>query len=263
MRNVPALLLLHGSGDDGACWGPFVTRLLREDGLAALRVATPDAPAHGGRRAQPGQTIAWPDLLGDALGHVQALADRTSGRIVVGGHSMGAMTALGVAAHRPDLVAATFLEDPPLFAPLGPPDAAAADAEPVDLTEFHEWFSDLQARPLADVVAGVRAQHPTWDEAEYEPWARAKQAVDVAAFAAPAVFVHAETAHLIRAAATPVVVAAGEPGRGGMLAETAAVDLAALPGWTIHRLPTGHDVRRDAPEQTAALLAGLIRTVQT
>jgi hypothetical protein len=48
-----------------------------------------------------------------------------------------------------------------------------------------------------------------------------------------------------------------------MLAETAAVDLAALPGWTIHRLPTGHDVRRDAPEQTADLLAGLIRTVQT
>jgi pimeloyl-ACP methyl ester carboxylesterase len=259
---TPGLLLLHGSGDAGACWGPFVDRLRRQDGMAHLVVATPDAPAHGGRRSAPGLTIAWTDLIADAISHAEELAQRTGGPIVVGGHSMGAMQAMGVSAHRPDLVVATFLEDPPLGAPLTPPGVEPAAPEPIDLAEFHEWFSDLQARPLAEVIAGARAEHPTWDEAEYEPWARSKQAVDVAAFAGPAVFVHAETDHIIRAATTPVVVVAGEPERGGMVAEVAAADLSRLPGWTVHRLPTGHDVRRDAPERAVALLADLLRSVR-
>jgi hypothetical protein len=58
-------------------------------------------------------------------------------------------------------------------------------------------------------------------------------------------------------------VVAGEPSLGGMLAEAAAAGLAALPGWTVHRLPASHDVRRDAPAQTVAALAGLIRSVAT
>ena len=47
------------------------------------------------------------------------------------------------------------------------------------------------------------------------------------------------------------------------LAKTPGAELALLPGWTVHLMPASHDVRRDAPEQTAAVLAGLIRTVQT
>ena len=70
----PPMVLLHGAGDDGACWGPFVTRLRREPGLAGLRVSTPDAPAHGGRRSGPGRTLAWPDLLASAIDSAEALA---------------------------------------------------------------------------------------------------------------------------------------------------------------------------------------------
>jgi len=264
MPALPGLLLLHGAGDDGACWGPFVTRLLAEPGLAGLRVSTPDAPAHGGRRAAPGQTLAWPDLLASAIASAEALVATTRGPVVVAGHSMGAMMALGVAAHRPELVAATFLEDPPLKAPLPPADVAPPDtgaAQPADLSEFHAWFAALQAQPLEAVIAGARAEHPDWNEAEYKPWARAKHAVDLQAWAAPVVFVHGETGWILRKAAEPVVLVAGMPERGSLVAPVAEQGLRTLPGWTVHRLPGSHDVRRDAPGQTVAMLADLLRSV--
>ena len=268
MTALPALLLLHGVGDDGACWGPFVRRLRQVEGLAALAVATPDAPAHGGRRANPGQTIAWPDLLTDAITEAEELVAQSGGPIVVGGHSMGSMVALGVAANRPDLVVATFLEDPPLTQglPAAGSNGRPLDDEspaPVDVSEFGDWFAELQSIPLADVVADARADNPTWDDDEYELWARAKQSVDQAAFSEPVVWVHADTERLLRNAPAPVVVAAGLPELGGLVAPEAEASLRGLPGWSVHRLPAGHDVRRDAPDATIELLADLIRSVST
>ena len=110
-------------------------------------------------------------------------------------------------------------------------------------------------------MAAARTEHPTWDEEEYEPWAHAKQSVDRAAFADPVVWVHADTERLLRTAPSPVVVAAGLPELGGLVAPEAEASLRALPGWSVHRLPAGHDVRRDAPDATVDLLADLIRSV--
>jgi pimeloyl-ACP methyl ester carboxylesterase len=282
MTALPALLLMHGVGDSGACWGPFVRRLRQRAGLADLRVVTPDAPAHGGRHAQQGQTIAWPDLLGEAIKEAQALVAHSGGPIVVGGHSMGSMVALGVAANRPDLVAATYLEDPPLMHALPKGDSTLGSASPgnstpggasqdgasdspapVDVSEFGDWFAELQSLPLADVIALARADHPTWDDDEYELWARAKQSVDRGAFTEPVVWVHADTERLLRLAPAPVVVAAGLPELGGLVAPDAEASLRALPGWSVHRLRAGHDVRRDAPDATVDLLADLIHSVTT
>ena len=268
MTSTPALLLMHGVGDSGACWGPFVRRLHERPGLADLVVVTPDAlPTAAGApnrgRPSPGPTSsprrsAGPSRWWRSLG----------GPIVVGGHSMGSMVALGVAANRPDLVVATFLEDPPLTQ--GLPDAAATrthtriNPPPRSTSASSATGSpSLQSIPLAEVVAAARADHPTWDDDEYELWARAKQSVDRAAFSEPVVWVHADTERLLRNAPAPVVVAAGMPELGGLVAPEAEASLRALPGWSVHRLVAGHDVRRDAPDATVDLLADLIRSVST
>lgn len=260
MNSLPALLLLHGAGDSGECWAPFERRLRDQPGLRQLEVRTPDAPAHGGRVAGPGQTIAWPDLVAEAIVQAEALAGETERPIVVAGHSMGAMTALGVATHRPELVVGTFLEDPPLTYPLSAADDTAPPT-PVDLHEFRDWFALMRAQSFEEVLAGVRTEHPDWDDAEYAPWARAKQCTDPGAFDGPVLWVHADSPRILRQAPAPVVLAVGRPGRGGMVPPEVAAQLAELPGWAVHRLPAGHDVRRDAPEATVALLADLIRSV--
>ena len=257
MTTPASLLLLHGAGDSGTCWAPFVHQLRLREGLGALTVVTPDAPAHGGRTAEPGHTPALADQAAEATGHAEALVVGSGGPIVLGGHSMGSGVAMAVAAARPDLVAALFLEDPPFPGPL----ADAAHAAPIDLTGLRDWCAGLQAMALDEVVAMVRAQNPDWAPDEYEPWARAKQVVDTAAFGATAPWEVATWARDAQAVRCPVVVVAGVEERGSMLSSAAASDLSATPGWTVHRLSAGHDVRRDAPQATADLLADLIRSV--
>ena len=263
MTTLPALLLLHGTGDSGECWGPFVARLRTTPGLTDLAVTTPDLPAHGGRRAEPGHTVAWPDLLAEAVAHAEDLVAGSGHPIVVGGHSLGATIALGVAATRPDLVAGLFLEDPPFTTSMAE-DAGRPMDEAIELGEFHDWFASLQAASEDEVNAVVRQEHPSWDPAEYGPWVRSKRAVDLSAFAGTVAWVRIGWADQVRAVRCPAVLVAGEAAQGvigGIVHPEAARELAALTGWTVVMLPASHDVRRDAPEQTASALADLIRTV--
>jgi hypothetical protein len=143
------------------------------------------------------------------------------------------------------------------------PGEQAEPPAPVDVSEFGNWFAALQSISLADVVAAARTDHPTWDDEEFELWASAKQSVDRAAFSEPVVWVHADTERLLRDAPAPVVVAAGLPELGGLVAPEAQASLSSLPGWSVHRLAAGHDVRRDAPDATVDLLADLIHSVAT
>ena len=258
--SLPGLLLLHGVGDSGDCFGPFVARL-REHGdgeLAGLAVVTPSANCHGGQRIRPTRTLARADQIAAATEHAVELVARTGRPIVLGGHSMGAAIALATAAGRPDLVAALWLEDPPLMATMKADDARTGML--VDISGFAEWIRPLQEMPLAHVVALVAGGHPQWDVAEFEPWARAKQTVDLAAFAEPVPFLDGWAADA-RRLECPVVLAHGDPMRGSVVHPTAAAELAERSNWSVHALATGHDVRRDAPEEAVGLLGELIRSV--
>ena len=128
MTALPALLLMHGVGDAGACWGPFVRRLRQARDWPTCAWSLPTPRPAGVVAPSPVQGVAWPDLLSEAIAAAEALVAQSGGPIVVGGHSMGSMVALGVAATKPDLVVATFLEDPPLMHALPHADGEGAGA---------------------------------------------------------------------------------------------------------------------------------------
>jgi pimeloyl-ACP methyl ester carboxylesterase len=264
MTALPGLLLLHGVGDSGECWGPFVQRLhAYGDGrLADLDVSTPNAPAHGGNHAVPGQTLAMPDHVALAARHAMELAARSGGRIVVGGHSMGSAVALAVAASRPDLAVALWLEDPPFTTSMAENDALDPGTL-VDVSEFREWFEECKTRDLDELVDEVRIGHPGWDQGEYEPWARAKRANDSDALHEPVEWIGNGWAQRARSLSVPTVVVMGEPELGSIVNPTAADEVSSLPGWSVHRFPVGHDVRRSVPEEVVPLLGELILSVAT
>ncbi len=247
-----AVALFHGVGDHGGCWQPFVQAL--DD--PSLAVVCPTAPAHGGRRAIPGQTPHWEDQLREAVDIVAGLAEEQGRPIVVGGHSMGAGIALGLAARRPDLVAALFLEDPPFFSPTGEPETDARLQ--VLAPTLHPWFAGLQTASRDEVVATARSEHPTWPADEYEPWADAKLAVDVAAFSQPVPSIGTRWRAWAEVVGCEVHVVTGEPDLGAILGYDEAAWLATLPGWHVERFTAGHDVRRDARAKTIGAFRALV-----
>ena len=93
----PPLVLLHGFSDNGLCWLPVAREL-----EAQYDVIMPDARGHGlSARVQPNKPI---DNAADAAGLITALGLQQP---IVGGHSMGGLTATELGGRYPDLVART------------------------------------------------------------------------------------------------------------------------------------------------------------
>ena len=89
---------------------------------------------------------------------------------------MGAMTALEVAAHNPNLVGVIVLEDPPLM------DEAASKSvvnmpSPEALHAFQNILS-LRTMSPEERLNAARKFNPNWDEAELGPWEDSKVEFD-------------------------------------------------------------------------------------
>lgn len=244
---APTVVLLHGLGDSGDCWPDAVRRW-----SPTYRVIGVDLLGHG---RSPRFTA---EQLGsvDPMKAMYAAAERTlvtvvtahGGPVAVVGHSMGGGIAGALAARRPDLVAATVLEDP-----------AWRD------TEFRVQPREIvrervaECRAFADDPTGQlekgRADNPTWPEAELAPWVESKSQVDLD-------FLELGIANLLQPW-DAVVAAIGVPtlvllaGRGGPVTPEAraraaqignpAVDLRVVQG-------AGHCIRRDDAEAFHALV---------
>jgi len=164
----PPMVLSHGFSDNGLCW-TRVAKVLEGD----YDVIMPDARGHGQSEAPEGAYTAHIHAA-DLAGLIQAL-DLAKPALM--GHSMGAATTATTAALYPDLVACAILEDPPWFAP----DSARASASPEERQAMLEAraarirrFKEMTLQEVIQAGHGDQ-EHPTWDEVEFEPWARAKQ----------------------------------------------------------------------------------------
>jgi 2-succinyl-6-hydroxy-2,4-cyclohexadiene-1-carboxylate synthase len=86
----PRVVLVHGFGQTGRCWGPLAPALARDHEVVRL-----DAPGHGGSAAIAADLPATGRLLADAGGRGGYL-----------GYSMGGRMALHVAVYAPEAVTA-------------------------------------------------------------------------------------------------------------------------------------------------------------
>lgn len=98
-RQAPPLLLIHGSGASGACWGPVIPALAAHRHVIRVDLPgcgqSPPAPSYG-VPAQAAQVAAMLDRLG--LRGVATV-----------GHSSGGYVATALAEQRPDLVGSLVL----------------------------------------------------------------------------------------------------------------------------------------------------------
>lgn len=106
--DAPPVVVLHGITASTATWNWLVPLL-----APTHRVLRLDFRGHGGSGRAPGQY--------DSAGYVSdavAVCEQVAGRpAIVIGHSLGGVTALGLAQSRPDLVVGLALEDPPMGVP--------------------------------------------------------------------------------------------------------------------------------------------------
>ncbi len=153
---LPTVLFYHGFASSKTVYSYFAVALAQ----AGFRVVMPDAPDHGARfsgDAARRMTQFWHILhaaiteyprLYDALREEGLVAE---GKFAIGGASMGAMTALGIMTHHPEVRAVAALMGSGYFTSLShtlfPPDAGEADAIRAALAP---WDVDTQLTRVAD-----------------------------------------------------------------------------------------------------------------
>src|SRR4029450_13702186 len=160
--NKPALVMAHGSSDDGLCW----TNLAREF-QDQYDIVMFDARGHG--LSDPPTSSDPPDVqVEDLAGLIKELK---LNRPILMGHSIGSSSVARFAAKYPDVARAVILEDPGLVRPAAP--AAAAPTQTVEQRRMTILARDNTTEE--ELVAGCMKNSPKWGRSECEFWAPSKR----------------------------------------------------------------------------------------
>jgi len=110
--NGAPLVLLHGQGSQWEDYTKVLPTLTQRHHVYAIDV-------HGhGQSARLGPGGYTNRHIGELIaGFIDAVVGEP---VILSGHSSGALLALWIAAHRPDMVSGLFLEDPPLYSSIPP-----------------------------------------------------------------------------------------------------------------------------------------------
>ncbi|MCB9432179.1 MAG: alpha/beta hydrolase [Ardenticatenaceae bacterium] len=224
----PSLVLLHGFSDNGLCWLP-VARDLEAD----YDVVMPDAKGHGlSARIQPGQQL---DHATDMAGLITALGLE---KPVVGGHSMGGLTATEMGARYPNLISGLILEDPAWIDP-------SPDDVPLRQNPFFEWLTNLDKLSLAEVIAFGKTANPLWSDDEFPAWAASKQQLDKTIF--EVVNIRKPWREFVSAFTVPALLVTADVTMNAIVSAATAQEAASLsPNLQIAHVPNaGHNIRRE------------------
>jgi N-formylmaleamate deformylase len=184
-------------------------------------------------------------------------------RPVVGGHSMGAGTALRMVAEHPDLARAAILEDPGLRdAPRGGA-AASEDEAAVRRERMRRNAEEMKALGKEGLVARQRERTPHWPEGEYEPWAESKLQVSERYTTARRGDEGPGWRELLPRVTCPTLLITADPERGAIVTpEIAAEAQRLLPSLKVVRIEgAGHSVRRDRFDEYVRVVREFLRGV--
>jgi N-formylmaleamate deformylase len=229
----PPLVLAHGMADSGLCWSRLARALEAE-----YDIIMPDARSHGLSQRSDGDYDS--ELLAEDLaGLIRALGLHQP---VVGGHSMGAMTTVFLAASHPDLLRAAILEDPPFW----PGNVRLTDEERrLRLAERRRDLEHDKVGGREALLARGRADNPLWAEEEFEPWLDSKMAVDSESL--PLLSQVLNWRQALSRITAPTLLLTGDPERGAIMTPEIAEEVKELqPLVQMVRIRgAGHSIRRE------------------
>jgi pimeloyl-ACP methyl ester carboxylesterase len=243
----PALVMAHGSSDDGLCW----TNLAREL-VDRYDVIMFDARGHG--LSDPPKADDGPDAqVEDLAGVIAALKLE---KPVLMGHSMGSASVAWFAAKYPDVPRAVILEDPALVRPAAPATPSATPAPSVE-----ERRATLLARnnlTEAALVAECMKNSPKWGQSECEYWAPSKlrhhpDTVRVNNALRPPI------KDLLPKITAPTLILKADA-QGELRAQNEEVAKLLPKGKIVHITGAGHNVRRENKPMTLEVLKAFLAT---
>jgi len=165
----PKVIFNHGAGDDGLCWTHVVRELENDYDVIMI-----DARGHG-KSGSGRSDYSTAQRVADLVGLIQALG---LDRPVVGGHSMGADTAMNFAAVYPNLTRGIFLEDPPIILPGEKFSDGKQELKAEDIGRMMAKFMRIfKIMPKFLATRMARKGSPTYPDDEIIPWVNSKKRV--------------------------------------------------------------------------------------
>ena len=163
--NKPALVMAHGSSDDGLCWTNLAREL--ESGYDIIMF---DARGHG--LSDPPTASDPADIQAEDIAGL--IRELKLVKPIVMGHSMGSSSAAWFAAKYPDVPRAVVLEDPGLG--VRPPGAGAAPPRAAgDRNSRVAQILERDNLTFDQLVADCMKNTPQWGQNECEIWAPSKR----------------------------------------------------------------------------------------
>ncbi len=232
----PPLILAHGITDDGLCWTPLAESLEAE-----FDILMPDARGHG-RSDAPQKGYDPSTQAEDLMGLIENLDLH---RPYILGHSMGAMTALTLAAIHPQIPRAILLEDPPSW---WMPKIESLESKAQRAQKIN-WLTSVGQKTRDELIAEQRASGAGWSDAEIEPWADAKLrfSVNVSEVFEAENETSLDWQSILPQIQCPALLIRADTERGALVTPESA---AALQKWvpqlrTVHIPTAGHCIHRE------------------
>jgi pimeloyl-ACP methyl ester carboxylesterase len=238
------VVCLHGIWD----WWRYFRPLVTDDGtLSGRQLVMLDLRGHGeSSKPDDPSEYGWDDYAADVTALIR---QEGYARVTLLGHSLGALTALLVAAELPERVETLILEDPPLPLASGP-------------SEMFRGVYEMKQQSFEQIVDDFSVWRPWLTRAQAEEVATCVSQTANAVFEATLLGVSGDLVVPVPGVEIPaptLVIRAGDPEQRALRDGGPELLAAVLPNLRLETIPgTSHTVLRDDSAAYRALLTDFL-----